>query len=161
MQNRSNPKPLKIEPVMPPDEPPEQMMDAFDPEERLPLAACALMVEMASIDNEFDESERKHILDALRRHFTLSETDAQELLELAEEVRDESSDIWAFTNLLNQECSREEKVGIIEEIWRLVYADGHFHHHEDFLAHQMGKLMNLPHPEVIEAKLRARDAGTG
>mgnify|MGYP002619808620 CR=1 FL=1 len=153
-EKKGEPRPIK--PTMPPSERPARQLDAVPPDQRRPLAACALLIEMARIDNEFDDDERAHILDTLRRHFSLSTTDARELMEMAEEARDESSDIWKFTNLLNEQCSHEEKLAFIEDVWRVVYADGEMHHHEDFLAHQMGRLLNLPHHEIIDAKLRAR-----
>lgn len=123
----------------------------------LPLSISVLLVEMAAIDDDFDEDERRHIIETLRVRFDLSTTDARELLEMAEEARDESSDIWKFTNIVNEQFSRAEKVALIEEIWRVVFVDGHLDGHEDNLAHKMGRLLNLSHPEIIEAKLRARD----
>jgi uncharacterized tellurite resistance protein B-like protein len=124
----------------------------------LPLCISVLLVEMAAIDDDFDDGERRHIIDTLRRRFDLSTTDAQELLDMATQARDESSDIWKFTNIINESCSREEKGQLIEEIWRVVFVDGYLDGHEDNLAHKMGRLLNLTHPEIIEAKLRARDA---
>ena len=64
---------------------------------RLHLAACALLLELAHADDEFSESERDHIEVVLRRHFDLDESEALELMELAEAERASAIDLYQFT----------------------------------------------------------------
>lgn len=135
---------------------PGRILDSVPPAQQKALATCVLLVEMAAVDNDFDEGERAQIRAALGRHFNLDEADADDLVVMAQEVLNQSSDLWKFTNLLNEQSSRAEKIALIEEVWRVVYADGTLHHHEDTLAHRIGQLLLVPHPEVIAAKLRAR-----
>ena len=44
--------------------------------------------------------------------------------------------------------------GIIEEIWRVIMADGGTHGHENSLVHQISRLLNLTHGQLIEAKVK-------
>ena len=67
---------------------------------------------------------------------------------------DGSIDLWQFTNLVNENYSRYEKINIVEMIWKIVYADGKLDKHEDYLVHKLGKLLRLSHKELINAKLK-------
>lgn len=127
--------------------------DSQNPLERLKVATCVLLLEIARADDEFCDEERRHIIETLKSRFSLGESDAHELIELATEARDQSRDLWSFTSQINQACSMDEKLGVIREVWQVVFADGSMDGHENYLAHQMGKLMNLTHGQIIEAKV--------
>ena len=118
------------------------------------LAACALFLEMAKIDDEFSEEERDAILSILKEEYDLSTEHASSLTERAEKARAESHDLWHFTNLINQHFSREEKIRIVELLWRIVFIDGKLDGHEDYLVHALANMLNLSHRDLIDAKLR-------
>jgi uncharacterized tellurite resistance protein B-like protein len=118
------------------------------------LAACAVFLEMAHIDNEFDERERDHILHVFETEYDLSPDDVVELKKASREALSRSKDYWKFTNVINQHFSNEEKFRLVELLWQLVYADGHMDEHENYLMHKLGKLLKMPHRDLIDAKLR-------
>ncbi|MCC6153563.1 MAG: TerB family tellurite resistance protein [Candidatus Hydrogenedentes bacterium] len=121
--------------------------------ERLRLATCVIMLEAAGADNEFAPEECEHIIATLKTRFELPQSDAEELLQYSQARRAESSDLWKFTNIINQACSNDEKMDILREVWRVIYADGTLDGHEDYLVHKLAKLLNLNHPMLIEAKM--------
>ena len=121
---------------------------------RLELATCVILVEAARADDEFTDVERRHIVDVLTSRFDLSQGDAKELIDEAITVRDESPDLWHFTHQLNDEFSREDKMQIMEEAWRLFYSDGVLEGHEDHLAHKLRDLLQLSQRELIDAKMK-------
>jgi uncharacterized tellurite resistance protein B-like protein len=118
------------------------------------IATCALLLEMANIDNKFSESERERIIHVLKKDFELSDGHATALIEAADEELNRSIDLWQFTNLINQNYSEGEKLQIIETIWKIVYADGRLDKHEDYLVHKLAKLLRLTHKQLIDAKLK-------
>jgi uncharacterized tellurite resistance protein B-like protein len=118
------------------------------------LATYVVFLEMAHIDNEFSDTERKNILAAFQDEYGLSREDVVDLKKASREMRDESLDVWKFTNVINQHYSREEKSRIVELLWRLVYADGKMDEHENYFMHKLSKLLNLTHRDLIDAKLR-------
>ena len=126
------------------------------PENKTALATCVLLLEVAEADEEFSDEERWRIQQLLQQRFGLSESEVAELIRESQEHRAESHDLWRFTNQINQSCSRQEKMQLIEEVWRVVYADGTLEAHEDYLAHKLGRLLNLDHTELIEAKMKVR-----
>ncbi len=123
------------------------------------IAAAALFLEMANIDNEFSEEERQHILEILQDEFGLSQEHALELAQRAAAELQGSIDLWGFTNQINKNYSDEEKVRVVELLWRVVYADGHVDAHEDYLVHKLTKLLRVPHKQMIAAKLRVKQRG--
>jgi uncharacterized tellurite resistance protein B-like protein len=132
----------------------EDTAEKADPDEKLRMATCVILLEVAGADDEFSPEECEHIITVLRERFQITQDEAEELIRVTQERLDESSDLWKFTNQINQACSNAEKVHIIEEVWRLIFADSVLDGHEDYLVHKLARLMNLKHPILIDAKLK-------
>jgi len=128
-----------------------------DRAERIQVATCALLLEVANSDDEFSDIERDNIIQILEKDFELSDEYAKELMELSDKEREESIDLWHFTNLINEHYSIEEKIRIIEMVWKVIYADGKLDKYEDHLAHKLSNLLKLTHEQLIDAKLKVRD----
>ncbi len=118
------------------------------------IATCALLIEMASIDEEFDDVERKRIVDYFKSEYGLPDSDIEELFDLSRKQLDSSIDLWGFTNLINKHYDKDQKIKVIEMIWEVVYADGKLSAHEDYLVHKFYKMLNLAHGDMIDAKMR-------
>jgi uncharacterized tellurite resistance protein B-like protein len=118
------------------------------------IATCALLLEMASIDGEFSDSERNRIISILKRDYHLPAEHALELIKASNEELDGSVDLWRFTNLINHNYSVEEKIRIIRTVWEIAYTDGKLDKYEDYLVHKLAKLLHLTHKQLIDAKLR-------
>jgi len=126
--------------------------------ERVQVATCVVLMEVAQADEEFSALERDRIVAVLRERFALSKVKAEELIEEARARRGDHYDLWHFTHAINDGCTVAEKKRILEEVWRVIYADGTLDAHEDYLVHKLAKLLNLNHPHLIEAKLKAKEA---
>ncbi|MFC1823225.1 TerB family tellurite resistance protein [Thermodesulfobacteriota bacterium] len=124
------------------------------------IATCALFLEMAMIDGEFSDSERESILTILKEEYQLPDEAAHELLEKAGEELKGQIDFWRFASLINRNYSIDEKIGIIEMIWKIAYTDGNLDKHEDYLIHKLAGLLRLSHDQLIEAKLKIINAGS-
>ena len=122
-------------------------------QERLESATCVLLLEVAGADEEFSPEECDRVIETLCARFSLSQEQAEELIEAANTRRAQSYDLWKFTNEINESCGIEEKKEIIAEVWRVIYADGTLSAHEDYIAHKLGLLLNLTHPDLIAAKV--------
>lgn len=132
--------------------------ESIIPEKNTPhdirIATCALLIEMSNIDGEFSKSERENIISILRNDYQLSDEHTSALIETSREELEGSIDLWRFASLINKNYSVEEKVQVIEMIWRVAYADGHLDKHEDYLVHKLAKLLRLSHKQLIDAKLQ-------
>ena len=125
---------------------------------KISIATCALFLEMAHADAEFSEQEKAHIIGILKEQFNLSEDDADIMISHAEEERKENLDLWQFTNLINQNYSRQDKIKVIETLWQIIYIDGKVDKHEEYLMRRLTNLLNLDHQDMISAKFTARDS---
>jgi uncharacterized tellurite resistance protein B-like protein len=124
-------------------------------EQRLRIAACAVLLEIAHADGEFTTEERAHIEAALVRHFDLSTTDARELMALAEERRRGAVDLYQFTSLLTAGYDEGQRLLLAELLWRVVYADGKLSQHEDYLMRRLAHLLDLRPGYLAVARNRA------
>jgi len=129
--------------------------------ERVQLATCVILLEAATVGQEFTDTEKDHIVEVLKNRFALNENEAADLMREAHEIRQESHDLFRFTTLINQNFSHAEKIEIIEEVWRIIYSDGVLDGHEDHFAHKLRNLLNLNHPQMIEAKLKILEERRG
>ncbi|MFH2012622.1 MAG: TerB family tellurite resistance protein [Pseudomonadota bacterium] len=118
------------------------------------VATCAILLEIANIDGEFSDAEKKEIISILKTNYQLSDEHVAELIEASKEELKQSIDLWQFTNLINQNYSTEEKIHIIEMIWKIIYTDGKLDKHEDYLIHKLANLLRLKHNQLIDAKLK-------
>lgn len=125
-----------------------------DPQSKVLIATCAILIEVANSDDEFTEEERSRIVDILKIQFSLSDEDASELIEVAKLRIDQSIDMWSFTNTINEAYTPDEKIKVLEAIWKVIYADGRLSGHEDSLVHKLSFLLGLKHSQLIDAKLR-------
>jgi len=127
-----------------------------DETERLQVATCIILLEVAKSDDEFSSIEKTTLKAILKKKFEISAEAAEELLEIASKKREESIDLWQFTNLINQNYTKEEKIKIVESAWRVIYADEKLNGYEDHFVHKLAKLLQLDHSELIDAKLKIK-----
>lgn len=124
----------------------------------LRLAACALLLELAHADDEFTDDERQHLESAVRRQFGLDAAEADELLQLAQEAREEAVDLWQFTNLIAENYSTGQKMVLAEIMWGLVYSDGDLASKEDYLMRKICNLLRLEPGYLAEARKKVADS---
>jgi uncharacterized tellurite resistance protein B-like protein len=120
------------------------------------VATCALLVEIARIDNTFTQEEMTTILSILKEKYGLSKQNADALIAEAEKQLEESVDLWQFASLINENYSNEEKMEIIEILWRIVYVDGKMDQYEHYLMNKMKNLLRISHDQLIDAKLKVK-----
>lgn len=125
--------------------------------ERIQVATCVVLLEMAHADEEFHAMEQTLVRDLLQRKFDLADEDVAELIEYARQERAASLDLFQFTRRINEHFTRAEKLEMMEALWRLVYADGVLDKYEDYLVRQLATLLRLGHHEMIAAKVRVLD----
>ena len=134
---------------------------ASDPSESrkaLELAAAALLVEIARIDGAMQPSERAAVLRAIHEKFALTDTEADDLLALAEREMKQAEGYYPFTSLINQNFTQPQKEYLIELMWRAAYADHDLSAHELHLMRKIAGLLYVSDNAYIAAKLRAKQA---
>ncbi len=136
---------------------PDEAASEEDQGADLRLAACALMLELAHADNDFTVDERSHLESVVRRHFGLDGTEAERLLELADEERARAVDLWQFTSLIAENYSLGQKMVLMEILWGLVFSDGELARHEDYLMRKICHLLRLEPGYLAQSRRRVED----
>lgn len=126
-----------------------------DAEHVLRLATGALLLEMVYMDGELRPEQCEAAKAEVLEHFGLDEEDAAKLLELAEAERADATDYFQFTSLINNNYAQEQKVALIERLWRIAYANKSLHMYEEHLVRKIAELLYVPHSAFIAAKHRA------
>ncbi len=128
---------------------------ALTSEKQLHIATTVLFIEMAFADFDVHENESAHIKQTVQRFFSLPDAEVDEDIEMAKASRDHHTDLYTFTSTIKEHLNREQKRYILEQLWRLIYADHKVEAHEERLIRRITNLLGLDHNEMIEAKLRA------
>ncbi len=134
----------------------DKAMSHMDKQDLLRMAAAVLFVEVMHADHQIDKRERQAVKRALLESFSLSKQDAEELLQQAEARVKEVTSLHEFTSLLHSRLSNEEKVMLIEQIWRIILADDNVDKYEEHLVRRIAELLYVSHSDYIRAKLSAR-----
>lgn len=129
--------------------------DPTSHDETVRVAAAALLVEAAMMDETFDDRERAHVFDLLSARFSLSAEETRALIAKAEQAVADSTQWLAFTRVLKDGFSHDERIEMVEMLWQVVYADGVLHDHQASLMRQIGSLVYITDRERGEARKRA------
>lgn len=126
-------------------------------QDRLHLAAAALLVEMSRADGEVHVDEELAVARALRKAFDIDEQKAAELIELAELEIADATCYHQFTSLINKNFSQQQKAQVVEMLWEVAYADAEMEKYEEHLLRRLSDLLYVPHAEFIKTKLRVKE----
>jgi uncharacterized tellurite resistance protein B-like protein len=124
-------------------------------------ATAALMIELAKADFAEDDVERGLILELLTDTFDLKPEELDELVRLAESASKDASDLFQFTRLVNQHYSYAQKVSLLENFWKVAYADGRLDKYEEQFIRKVAGLLNLAPSEFSKTKMKIKQSRTG
>ena len=125
--------------------------------QKIQIAACAIFIEMAQADGEFSDEERQFIIEEMERTFNLDQEYVDELMGLAERKIKESVSLYEFTQIINTTFSEEQKIELIESLWKLIYQDKKLDAYEDQLIKRIAGTLNVEHKKIINAKLWVKE----
>ncbi|MGZ4968775.1 MAG: tellurite resistance TerB family protein [Methylobacter sp.] len=123
-------------------------------EQKLQLATVVLFLEMMHMDDKIETTEQEIILALVQQNFSLDAGQAASLIELAEQQRKQATDYFQFTSLINKEYSQDQKVQLIESLWKIAFIDGVLDMNEEYLVRKIADLLHVPHTAFIMAKNR-------
>lgn len=118
-------------------------------------AVAALLIEVMRADNELQQDEQETLSLTLQKYFSLQQSQAQELIESANKTVDDAIDYFQFSKQINANCSAQQRIEIVELLWRLAYADGHLDPQEEHVIRRVASLLYVTHEDFIAAKLAA------
>ena len=121
------------------------------------LAYASLLVEVIKSDDKFDDRARAKLLDVLSKKLKIRDDELQNFAELAKQKSDESTSLYEFTREINDKYEYDEKVKLIEDLWRIAYSDGQLDKYEDYVIRKIADLIYVTHSDFIKSKLSVKN----
>ena len=134
-----------------------EVSDDQQEDDRLQLAAAALLVEMMRMDDVIKEDESGKVHEIIVKEFGLTDESAKGLIELAEQELSDATDYYQFTSLINKSYTPEQKVQLVECLWRVAMSDDILCKYEEHMVRKVSELLYVPHRSFIAAKHRVID----
>ena len=119
----------------------------------LDKACSALLIEVAYADKNFDESEINSLKESLKETYNIDEEIINELISDAKKTIDESTSLYEYTRVVNDEFDYSDKLELLSRIWKLAFADGNLDKYEDHLIRKISDLIHISHSDFIKIKL--------
>jgi len=136
---------------------PKKEESAEDRELKLRVATSVILLEAATADSNFSPQEQEKIIEILKSRFQMNDESVKELIDESENERKNSTGLWYFTDLLNENLNNEEKYNLMELVWEVIYSDGTLDKFENYIAHKLLNMLNLDHSKFIELKLKVKN----
>lgn len=125
------------------------------PERPAQLAAAALLVEAARSDGDYAPEERVAIDRVLSETYDLTISAAAQLRIEAEAAQANAVGSHRFTSAVKNAMTYEERVALVESLWRVVLSDGERHETEDSLMRKIVGLIYVEDRDSAAARQRA------
>ena len=119
-------------------------------------ACVALLVEIAFADKEFDETEKTSLKLTLMETYAIEEADIDEIIKDAENTVAESTSLYGYTRIVNDEFEYDDKLSLLKNLWKVAYADGNLDKYEEHLIRKISDLIHISHSDYINIKLEVR-----
>jgi uncharacterized tellurite resistance protein B-like protein len=136
---------------------------AAQPERRehgLRLAAAALLFEVVRCDADVKPEELAVMRTAVQSAFGLPVEETDELVRLAGEASRGAASVYELTEVVDRELDAERKKRLVELLWLVAFADSEKGADEEHMIRRIAGLLHVPHPDFIDAKIRARASAT-
>lgn len=118
------------------------------------LASAALMFEVIRADQDIKPEELTAIKDILAARLSNDEMD--DFIRLAANEAEEAVSLYQFTAKITKHFNREQRIALIQDMWRLAYADNAIDKYEEHAIRKVAELIYVPHSDFIRAKQAAR-----
>lgn len=128
-----------------------------DVEHQLRLATGALLLEISRADFKIHYQERQSIAEAVRDTFGLSMEETRTLIEEAESQSECAASLQIYTSLIRDYSTHPQKVRLIEDLWRVAYADGEIHDLEHRLVQRVAGLIDLSARQVERIRIQIHE----
>ena len=132
--------------------------EEIDEKHVMHLAAAALLLEVSRADFEIQDEELTEIANALQRKFSFTDEAAKNLMKLALAEQENYVSIHPFVKIINEGCTQDEKKMLLQDLWRIAYADNRLDKYEEYHIRKIADLLYIPHSVFIQTKLKVLES---
>ncbi len=123
---------------------------------QLQLAVAVLLHESTRVDLETHEAELAAAEQALAGLFGLDPAGCSALLTEARGKIGHITSYYAQVAVIKRDFSMEQRVALIEQLWRIAYAHHPLDPYEDHFVRKIAHLLHVSNTQVMLARSRAR-----
>ena len=121
------------------------------------LTCASLIIEVALADKDFDVTEINLLKIILKDSYDISPEKIDSLIESAESTVENNTSIYSYTREINDSLNYEQKIDLLDGLWKISYADGTLDKFEEHLVRKISDLIHISHGDFITSKLKNRD----
>ena len=123
------------------------------------VALSCLLVEAALVDEDFGEDEKKVIFNILKKQFkNESSSSINKIITEAIDSFNNSSDLVTHTRKIKENWELNDRINIIEMLWKVCLVDGQLEPYEDMLIRRISGLIYVDDKNRNLAKKKALDS---
>jgi len=116
------------------------------------LTAAVLAYEIARSDGEISKDELLVLMEEIESISAKVGKDKFEILKIIEIYSKDSISFHEFIEDINNYYSKEEKLSLLEYMWKISYADGKLDVDEERLVRRVANLIRIKDVEVLKLK---------
>lgn len=122
------------------------------------ISACiSLMIEVSMADQSIDDEEIESLKRTLSEKFDIESSEIENLIIEGKETQKESTSLYDFTRVINDDFSFVEKFKLIKSMWEIAFADGNIDKYEEYVIRKVSDLIYISNDDFIKAKLEVKN----
>ena len=118
------------------------------------IKVCALLIHAAKIDQNYTSKEEEIIKKTLLS-FKVNSNDLDEIILEAKKIEENSNQILSFTKEVKN-MSEQDKIRIIESLWKIIYSNNQADIYETNLMRRLGGLLYIDSKTMGDIKERIK-----
>ena len=116
------------------------------------LTAAVLAYEIARIDGHISSHELGLLMQEIKIISKKVGKNEEEILKIIETYSNDSISFYDFVEDINKSYTKDEKLSLIEFMWKIAYADGELDVDEERLIRRLADLVKIKDIEVLKLK---------
>ena len=121
------------------------------------LTAAVLAYEIARSDGEISNDELSLLMQEIEKISQKVGKDTTEILNIVEMYSKDSVSFHDFIEDINKSYSKDEKISLLDFLWKTAYADGKLDVDEERLVRRVADLIKIKDIEVLKLKNDAKN----
>jgi len=118
----------------------------------LELTASVLAYELARSDGEIDHDELSILMQEIELIAEKVGKDKDEIFKIIEFYSNDSVSFYDFIKDINENYSKDEKLDLLQFMWKIAYADNRLDVDEERLIRRMADMIKIKDIEVLKLK---------
>ncbi len=130
----------------------EDQLDNSKSNFEIELTAAVLAYEIARSDGDISNSELSVLMEEIEKIAKKVGKDKYEILKIVEMYSKDSVSFYEFIEDINNNYQKDQKLSLLEFMWKTAYADGKLDVDEERLVRRVADLIKIKDLEVLKLK---------